>query len=482
MLAGMIIHSSKLNGINVSPQKQVRISQYADDTILFLDGSYESLKGAMQELDNFARISGLKVNVSKTSCLPIGTLTKDCMPEGLGINIVDELKVLGITISNKLENITIKNIKEKMTAVRKDLHQWKRRNLTPIGKICIIKTILISKLVHLFISLPNPPTNFFKEIEGLLFDFIWNGKRDKIKRTKLMQGYEQDGLKMINIRAFIDSMKLTWLKRFISSTGDWTEIARTQLPPVYQLLTYGKEKLKETKSKITNEFYSDIIDALIRFTTNYHPSSKEILTETLWFSDHSGFPKSIIKVWNMKGLRFVSDLFDQYSGKLLSREDLNQRYNININFLSYERLVHKVPENLVKDATNDLNSPVIPFKIQAVMLGKTFTKLAYKIHLKATTANHKEVNQRIKSKWENAVGQYETGTLVTVMNTTKSTYLAYFHYKIITRIYPTNKLLELMNIAEPRNVLFAKTRQKPSLIFFGFVLKLNNLLKIHFLT
>ena len=42
---------------------------------------------------------------------------------------------------------------------------------------------------------------------------------------------EQDGLKMINIRAFIDSMKLTWLKRFISSTGDWTEIARTQLPP-----------------------------------------------------------------------------------------------------------------------------------------------------------------------------------------------------------------------------------------------------------
>ena len=60
----------------------------------------------------------------------------------------------------------------------------------------------------LFISLPNPPNNFFKEIENLLFDFVWHGKKDKIKRTKLMQSYEQDGLKMINIRAFVDCMKL----------------------------------------------------------------------------------------------------------------------------------------------------------------------------------------------------------------------------------------------------------------------------------
>ena len=58
------MHSSKLNGTNVSQQKQVRISQYADGSILLLDGSYESLKGAMQKLDNFARTLGLKVNVN----------------------------------------------------------------------------------------------------------------------------------------------------------------------------------------------------------------------------------------------------------------------------------------------------------------------------------------------------------------------------------------------------------------------------------
>ena len=38
------------------------ISQYADDTILFLVGSEESIKGSLEELKTFGRHSGLKVN------------------------------------------------------------------------------------------------------------------------------------------------------------------------------------------------------------------------------------------------------------------------------------------------------------------------------------------------------------------------------------------------------------------------------------
>ena len=141
----------------------------------------------MKELSKFADTSGLKANLSKTSCLPIGRLKKRDIPTNLGIRIVDELKVLGTIVSTNIENITIKNIQNKMLAVRRDLAQWKRRNLTPLGKICIIKTLLLSKLVHLFIALPNPPMECLKEIEKLMFGFIWSGKNDRIKRTKLVQ-------------------------------------------------------------------------------------------------------------------------------------------------------------------------------------------------------------------------------------------------------------------------------------------------------
>ena len=43
-----------------------KLSQYADDTSLILDGSEKSLNAALDELDWFAKISGLNINFSKT--------------------------------------------------------------------------------------------------------------------------------------------------------------------------------------------------------------------------------------------------------------------------------------------------------------------------------------------------------------------------------------------------------------------------------
>ena len=71
------------------------MSQYADDTILLLDGSTASLRGALQELIKFSELSGLKVNLDKTSCLPIGTLEAGQVSSELNVKIVKELKILG---------------------------------------------------------------------------------------------------------------------------------------------------------------------------------------------------------------------------------------------------------------------------------------------------------------------------------------------------------------------------------------------------
>ena len=81
VLSSIINESNKLSGVNISPDKQIRISQYADDTILLLDGSTKSLNGALDELINFANLSGLHINLEKTSCLPIGTKRKRSTPK-----------------------------------------------------------------------------------------------------------------------------------------------------------------------------------------------------------------------------------------------------------------------------------------------------------------------------------------------------------------------------------------------------------------
>ena len=50
-------------------RREIKLSQYADDTTLILDGTKESLKASLKTLDDFYEVSGLKLNDKKTEAL-----------------------------------------------------------------------------------------------------------------------------------------------------------------------------------------------------------------------------------------------------------------------------------------------------------------------------------------------------------------------------------------------------------------------------
>ena len=51
------------------------------------------------------------------------------------------------------------------------------------------------------------PTQAIKRNEKLTYEFIWEGKRENIKRDILTMGYENGGLKMIDPDNFIKTFK-----------------------------------------------------------------------------------------------------------------------------------------------------------------------------------------------------------------------------------------------------------------------------------
>ena len=55
-----------------------------------------------------------------------------------------------------------------------------------IGKIQVIKSLAVSKFVHLLTTLPTPYDSFLKELETLFFSFIWGGKCYKIARKTVL--------------------------------------------------------------------------------------------------------------------------------------------------------------------------------------------------------------------------------------------------------------------------------------------------------
>ena len=170
-------------------------------------------------------------------------------------------------------------------------------------------------------------------------------------------------------------------------------------------------------------------------------------------------------------------MFYPSTGKKRSREDLKEIFDIEVDFLCYERLVRKLSRIRITNVANELNSPNIPYKLQTVMNGKQFTKLAYDAYLKSLIPKNKESNQRIKSKWESDVGEHASGTLVNLMNATKSTYLYYFHYKIVTRIYPTNNLLSKMKIAQSSACSFCQNETETIAHLFWYCPKVQTFIE-----
>ena len=69
--ASAIRNNEQIKGITVDGVES-KISIYADDTTLILDGNKSSMVASFDTLDAFHKISGLKVNNEKTEVLWIG--------------------------------------------------------------------------------------------------------------------------------------------------------------------------------------------------------------------------------------------------------------------------------------------------------------------------------------------------------------------------------------------------------------------------
>ena len=185
-LATKIRKNKTIKGININNIK-FKISQYADDTSAMLDGTERSLNQTLEELSRFSKISGLNINFDKTQLVWIGSekfstrSIKTKWKLSWGSN---QFKLLGILFNTDLDKMIENNYIPKVTQMEKILKQWNKRSLSPIGKITVIKTLVIPIFNLLLTSLPNPDVKIYETINKTLSDFLWN-ENPKIKKKQL---------------------------------------------------------------------------------------------------------------------------------------------------------------------------------------------------------------------------------------------------------------------------------------------------------
>ena len=423
------------------------LAQYADDTTVMLDGSESSLNETLRELEFFKNISGLKVNFSKTQVIWIGSkkYSQDSIKTKWKLKWeVNRFKLLGIQFDMDLNKMITINYKDILDKLKIKIQNWQRRHSTPIGKITVIKTLLIPMLNHLFISLPNPPDKIVKELNETFYNFIWNGT-DRIKRNVLCQEYIQGGLKMINLDAFITSLKLTWIRRLITDNHKWTKLLGLYTN-VDKLLSCGMEFCIKEKKNIHNQFWQDVFKSHIEVITKNQPTDNtQFLSNAIYFNEnikiankHIFFPKCFDN-----GIQFINDITKE-DGKLMTYQEASNRLNIKINYLQY---LSNCMCNAIKAWQNKLKltnmkeklmDPIIPHHLQIYLQSRKGTRDMYNIL-------NKSVEEATGKKTWNKLYQFDEKSwrkiFIWPFLVTNDKTLQWFQLRINHHILATNKYL-----------------------------------------
>ena len=232
------------------------------------------------------------------------------------------------------------NYLPKIEEMKKLFLNWSKRILTHIGKITVIKSLALSKINHLILSLPKPSEKITQDIQTLFNNYLWNGGPDKIKRSVVIQNYDR-GLRMIDVDSFINSLKLTWLWRMLITPNKYFTTISRLYPILYDCNKFGSQYLTERKLRNINIFWRDILSTYKSFIDMVKPKNmNEIMSTPLRCNKNIkvGGNTVLYKTWSDNGIMCLSDIFSM-DGQILSYEEFRLKYNFQINFLEFYGLI-----------------------------------------------------------------------------------------------------------------------------------------------
>ena len=442
ILSNAIKRSKEIEGIQIDPNKSIKVTQYADDTTVFVK-DIRSVHELFDLLQQFENCSGLRINQSKSEMLWLGSLRqrKDSI---LKLKLSDDVYALGVYFSYDEELATKRNFFEKLPKLKKILNIWSSRDISIYGRVNIVKTLALSKLTFIC-SVLDTPKGFTDEVNNIIFDYIWRYKNPKLKKTTIIKNKKDGGLNMVDFTLFDNALKIVWVKRLCANDErPWKFIPLSLLSNVggsflFQCnYNFQHLPLNETLPK----FYRDIIFHWQKIKNTNPKTKKDVLNQIIWNNQFIRVNKSSVffSGWNKAGIEKLSSLFDNESNTLLTFTTFKQKYNVKSNFLQYYSLLSAIPQEwktMLKQECFIPSTEYVPLSIEKLTCKTIYNTLLNHQHFPPPTAEKRLVEYGFNSQERQKI--YSLPFRVT--NEVK---LSVFQYKIVHNILYTNKILHKM--------------------------------------
>ena len=462
-LGNHIRTNKKIKGIKVKDNISL-IYQFADDTNLTLEFDLETLLEVEKTFSKFQKVSGLKVNYDKTEILRIGSLrhsdaklitaTEMCWTN-------DPVLVLGVTISTDVNELLSLNFDPLIPKIENQIKIWNMRELSLFGKSLIIKTMLMSQLVYKLSVLPTPSNEFIDKLQSLFFKFLWGNRRPKIKRAVLYSDKQNGGLSIPNIHFKNVSFKVAWVKRLLENQAHFLTESKFLHDQYFWKCNFDVKAVNQILEiiKVKSVFWKDVIQSWSEVNYKAPETADEIVSQILWFNSNIQIGKKVVYYPNLasRGIHCIKDLMNEHG--IMDFNSFKNKYpRVTLNFVQYYGLIDAIPRQwklmLINYAPQYTETP---HPILSKMDHRLFTRTIYQISLQFFSLKPIETC----TKWHEKIGHNLTEddwekTFLEIYQTTISTTLRAFQFKLLHQILATKRRLFLWKIKDSELCTFCK--------------------------
>ena len=209
----------------------------------------------MNTIHSYSRLSGYKINWTKSEAMPISGLCNLSLLTHFGFKWVSKgMTYLGIKLSSEVEEMPTFNLEPLLQKIKTNLDKWGKLRLTLWGKINVVKMVVAPQLNYVLMMLPiTISPQVFKQYDTIIREFLWDRKRPRIKLSKMCSPRDRGGLGLPDPRLYYVSFEMAKLAKHWNKDNqlEWTTIENKLSSPFTPI-----DRLSQSSHNVLNPIMS----------------------------------------------------------------------------------------------------------------------------------------------------------------------------------------------------------------------------------